>query len=389
MVPASFIAVSSMPRLPNGKLDRRSLRPEMGQLQQSQSYESPVTDVERAIAAIWAEVLEIPNEEIGRNTNFFEIGGNSLAAARVGGHIKEKLAAEIGMSQLFELPKLVDIARCVTEARTGGGALELVEDAQVTQAPTPGGQGLLKGKVVLITGASRGIGSATARLMSSHGAKVAINFMSNQARAERVKDLIVDEGGIANVFQADVTDPDSVPRMVDAVLQEYGKIDVLVSNAAIGFKLRSFREYAWQDFQRKLDGELQSMFNLCKAVVPGMVEQGGGSIIAISSSMSRTWGTGFIAHSAAKSALDSFVRSLACELGPDGIRVNTVAPGLILTDATANLSPHTKDAASARCPLRRNGLPRDIAGAVLFFASDLSQFLTGAYLPVDGGLTML
>jgi amino acid adenylation domain-containing protein len=389
MVPASFIAVSTMPRLPNGKLDRRSLRPEMGQLQQSQSYESPVTDVERAIAAIWAEVLEIPNEEIGRNTNFFEIGGNSLAAARVGGHIKEKLQAEIGMSQLFELPQLADLARCVADARSSGGALELVEDAQSLQAPGLGAQGILKGKVVLITGASRGIGSATARLMASHGAKVAINYMSNQARAERVRDLIVDEGGVADIFQADVTDPESAPRMVDAVLKEYGKIDVLVSNAAIGFKLRSFREYAWGDFQRKLDGELQSMFNLCKAVVPGMTEQGGGSIIAISSSMSKTWGTGFIAHSAAKCALDSFVRSLACELGPDGIRVNTVAPGLILTDATANLSPHTKDAASARCPLRRNGLPRDIAGAVLFFASDLSQFLTGTYLPVDGGLTML
>jgi NAD(P)-dependent dehydrogenase (short-subunit alcohol dehydrogenase family) len=85
----------------------------------------------------------------------------------------------------------------------------------------------------------------------------------------------------------------------------------------------------------------------------------------------------------------TLARSLACELGPEGIRVNTVAPGLILTDVTANLSPHIKDTASARCPLRRNGLPRDVAGAVLFLASDLSQFMTGSYLAVDGGFTML
>jgi len=226
-------------------------------------------------------------------------------------------------------------------------------------------------------------------LMASHGAKVAINYLQNQSRASRVRELIESEGGVAELFQADVTDPSQIARMVDGVREKLGQIDVLISNAAIGFKMRSFVDYEWEDFQRKLDGELQSIFYLCKAVVPDMIARGGGSIVAVSSSMSRTWGNGFIAHSTAKSALDSFVRSLACELGPEGIRVNTVAPGLILTDATANLSPHTKDAASARCPLRRNGLPRDVAGALLFLASDLSQFMTGTYTPVDGGFTML
>ena len=105
--------------------------------------------------------------------------------------------------------------------------------------------------------------------------------------------------------------------------------------------------------------------------------------------MSKGVGPGFLAHSAAKASLDSFVRTLATELGPEGIRVNTVAPGLILTDSTANLSPHLKAAAAARCPLRRNGLPRDVAGAVLFLASDLSYFMTGGYLAIDGGTTML
>jgi NAD(P)-dependent dehydrogenase (short-subunit alcohol dehydrogenase family)/acyl carrier protein len=390
MVPAAVIAVKAMPKLPNGKLDRRSLRHEMGQLRQSGAYEPPTTDVERTIAAIWAEVLGVSNEEIGKNSNFFEIGGDSLAAARVGAYVKERLGAEIGMTQLFELPRLVDIAECVAGARQSGGSLE-GQDHHLSAAEAGAGPsgGLLKDKVVLITGASRGIGSAAARLLARHGAKVAINYLTNEARALRVKELIESDGGIAEIFQADVTEADQAVQLVEAVRAKLGDVDVLVSNAAVGFMLRSFLDYEWKDFQRKLDGEIRSMFYLCKAVAPNMIKRGRGSIIAVSSSMSRTWGNGFMAHSTAKSALDSFVRSLACELGPEGIRVNTVAPGLILTDATANLSPYVKDAASARCPLRRNGLPRDVAGAILFLASDLSQFMTGTYLPVDGGFTML
>jgi amino acid adenylation domain-containing protein len=395
MVPAAFIAVKAMPRLPNGKLDRRALRPALGQLQQSSAYQPPTTETERVLAAIWSQVLEVSNEEIGKSSQFFEIGGDSLAAARVVAYIKEKLGVEIGMSQLFENPRLVELAECVTSALQGGGSLAEGLDndnpfsAGQTGARAAKGAGLLEGKVVLITGGSRGIGSSAARLLASHGAKVAINYLKSEARAARVKELIESDGGIVELFQADVTDPAQIAPMVEGVRAKFGKIDVLVSNAAIGFKMRSFVDHEWGDFQRKVNDELGAMFHLCKVVVPDMIERGGGSIIAVSSSMSRTWGNGFVAHSTGKAALDSFVRSLACELGPEGIRVNTVAPGLILTDATANLSPYLKDAASARCPLRRNGLPRDVAGAVLFLASDLAQFITGSYLAVDGGFTML
>ena len=394
MVPAAFIAVQAMPRLPNGKLDRRALRPALGQLQQSSTYEPPTTENERVLAAIWSQVLELSNEEIGKNSHFFEIGGDSLAAARVVAYIKEKLGVEIGMSQVFEFPRLADLGDCVTAARQGGGSITdgLDHDSPFAAGePTARGArgpGLLEGKIVLITGGSRGIGSSAARLLASHGAKVAINYLKNEARAARVKELIEADGGVAELFQGDVTDREQTTRMVEAVRAKFGKIDVLVSNAAIGFKMRAFLEHDWVDFQRKVNDEIGSMFHLCRAVVPDMIERGGGSIVAVSSSMSRSWGNGFVAHSTAKAALDSFVRSLACELGPEGIRVNTVAPGLILTDATANLSPHIKDAASARCPLRRNGLPRDVAGAVLFLASELSQFVTGTYLAVDGGFTM-
>jgi NAD(P)-dependent dehydrogenase (short-subunit alcohol dehydrogenase family) len=241
-----------------------------------------------------------------------------------------------------------------------------------------------------VTGSSRGIGSATVRLLASQGAKVAINYVKSESRAQRVKEMIDRDGGVAEVFQADVTDADDVKRLVDGVRTKFGAIDVLVANAAIGFKMASFLQYNWEDFELKLTNELKSIFYLCKDIVPEMIERRSGSIVAVSSSMSKiSGGGGFIAHSSAKAALDSFIRGLATELGPDGIRVNTVAPGFTLTDASANLPYQRKDAAASLSPLRRNGLPRDVAGAVLFFASDLSQFITGNYLPVDGGLTML
>jgi NAD(P)-dependent dehydrogenase (short-subunit alcohol dehydrogenase family) len=114
-----------------------------------------------------------------------------------------------------------------------------------------------------------------------------------------------------------------------------------------------------------------------------------GSIVAISSSLSKRGTEGFVAQSTAKAALDAFVRALAAELGPGGVRVNTIAPGVTLTDAAMPMPPGAKEAVAAECPMRRNGFPEDMAGAVLFLASDLSRFMTGSYLPVDGGFTML
>ncbi|HEY5955686.1 MAG TPA: amino acid adenylation domain-containing protein, partial [Polyangiaceae bacterium] len=394
MVPSAFIALDALPRLPNGKLDRSSLRPALGRLQRSDQYEAPRTPTERSLAEIWSLVLELPEDEIGRQTHFFEVGGHSLSAIRVLARLKERLGSEIGLAQIFEHPRLSDLATHIAETRENHGVREDDEAAWFSHSEQGSGTvsrlpGLLEGKVILVTGSSRGIGSATVRLLAQHGAKVAINYMQSEARAKRVRDLIVQDGGIAEAFQADVTEVDQVARLVDNVHQQFGNIDVLVANAAIGFRLRSFLEYAWSDFEQKLKDELKSIFYLCQAVVPDMLERKSGSIIALSSTMSKTSTSGFIAHSTAKAALDAFVRGLAFELGPEGIRVNTVAPGLTLTDATANLSHQRKDAAAAQCPLRRNGLPRDVAGAVLFLASDLSQFMTGTYLPVDGGHTML
>ena len=157
----------------------------------------------------------------------------------------------------------------------------------------------------------------------------------------------------------------------------------------MSFRHRPFLEYEWSDLERKVSDELRAVFYACQAVAPGMLQRKSGSIVAISSSLSKRGNDGFLAQSTAKAAVDAFVRTLATELGPGGVRVNTIAPGVTLTDAAVPMSPLVKEAIAAKCPLRRNGLPEDMAGAVLFLASDLSCFMTGAYLPVDGGLTML
>lgn len=248
---------------------------------------------------------------------------------------------------------------------------------------------LMKDRVALVTGASRGIGAATARLLGVHGAAVAVNYHTSGDAAHGVVGAIEAAGGRAVAVQADVRDQAQVEAMAAAASEKLGPIDTLVLNASIQFPVVPFTQYPWEAFQAKLVGELSASFFCCKAVVPSMIEHGRGCIIAVSSGLSRHPGHGFCAHSTAKSGLDAFARSLALELGPHGIRVNVVAPGLTITDATAFLPQEAKDASARMTPLGRNAQPEDVAGVVLAMASDDTAFVTGAYVPVSGGSLML
>jgi 3-oxoacyl-[acyl-carrier protein] reductase len=247
----------------------------------------------------------------------------------------------------------------------------------------------LKDKVAIVTGSSRGIGAETVKALAAHGAKVAVNYSQSRERGEQVLAEIRAKGGEGLLVRADVTERDQVEAMVREVQEQLGPVDILVNNAAISFPMVPFTEFRWEDFERKLVSELKACFFPCQAVVPGMVRRGRGSIVNISSGLSRHPGLGFSAHSTAKSALDAFSKSLALELGPAGIRVNVVAPGLTETEATAFLPAPAKEASAQHTPLRRIGQPEDLAGAVLFFCSEASRFVTGTYLPVCGGSQML
>ncbi|HKO47719.1 MAG TPA: amino acid adenylation domain-containing protein [Polyangiaceae bacterium] len=392
MVPDAFVMLEAMPQLPNGKLNRRALLETQGELQQSEAYEAPESPTEQTLADIWSMVVNVPVQRIGRRSHFFDIGGHSLSAMRVLARIKDAFRVELTVSQLFDAPRLQSIAAAIERelASRPAGEREAQSVSNGRRAPKPrAGTGLLQGKVALVTGGSRGIGLATALLLAEHGACVAINYRDSEAHARGVKEQIEADGGTAEIFEADVTQAAEVDSLVKAVHRRFERIDILVANAHMSFRHRPFVEYEWADLERKVTDELKAVFYPCQAVAPEMLRRKSGSIVAVSSSLSKRSNQGFLAQGTAKAAVDAFVRALAAELGPAGVRVNTVAPGLTLTDAAMPMSPAEKARIAANCPMRRNGLPDDMAGAVLFLASDLSQFMTGSYLPVDGGFTML
>lgn len=244
----------------------------------------------------------------------------------------------------------------------------------------------LQGKVVIVTGGARGIGSATSKLLAHRGAKVVVNYLKNQDAAEAVVSDIRSSGGEAIAHQADVRDSDQFAKLVDAVLKTFGRIDILVCNANMSFTAKPFTEMKWEEFSQKLNDELKAAFVTTKSVIPYMIEQKFGRIIYVSSSLGKDPSPYMIAHGTAKGGLNTFSDYIAQEFGPQGISANVVAPGLVQTDATAFLSDEEKRTISSFTPLRRLAEPDDIAGVISFLASDDSRFITGSYTPVTGGL---
>lgn len=250
------------------------------------------------------------------------------------------------------------------------------------------------GKVVLVTGASRGIGAAIAQAFSAEGATVVVNHLSNDAAAADAVARCKAAGGDAWAVKADVGSATAVQAMVDNVLDEAGRIDVLVNNAFRPYSFdpqrrKLFGDLAWQDYQAQFDGSVGATYNVCKALLPHFRQRAQGSIVNIVSDLVERPVVPYHDYTTAKSALVGFSRNLAAELGPLGIRVNCVAPGLVYpTQASSATREDFREAIVAATPMRRIARPEDVAGPVLFLASDWSRFMTGQVLFVDGGLVM-
>ena len=243
----------------------------------------------------------------------------------------------------------------------------------------------LKNKVMIVTGGSRGIGASICQSAAAQGAKVLVNYVSNSESASSVVEDIEKNGGDAIAVKADVTDMSSVQEMVTLALESWSRIDILVNNAAI------WNESPIEMMSDAVADETMSInfngsLNCIRAVVPTMIKQGSGSIINISSTAAQR-GEAFHSHYAAsKGAINSLTKSLASEVGPKGIRVNSVCPGWTYTDMTAEVFRGGSDSVIAETiPLRRIGKPEDCAAAVLFLASDDASYITGISLNVNGG----
>ncbi len=243
----------------------------------------------------------------------------------------------------------------------------------------------LEEKVALITGASRGIGETIAKLLALHGARVVVNYRSSRVEAEQVVEEILTAGGTAIAIQADVAERDQVERMVELVRQEFGPVDVLVNSAVRSFTPSKFLELTWEEMQRDLDVVLAGAFYCCQAVLPGMVERGGGKIINLSTVAVEAPPLGQTSYVVAKSGLVGLTRSLAVEFARDNIQVNLVAPSLVETDLTRGIAKMFRQGMKNDTPLGRNASPVDVARAVLFLASSLASFTTGQTIMVTGG----
>ena len=250
------------------------------------------------------------------------------------------------------------------------------------------------GKVALITGSSRGIGAAIARAFASEGAAVAINYKTDLTAASDVVNNCEQLGGVGQSFKADVTNPRECENLVGKVQSEFGKIDILVNNAFRPFrftpeKRKMFWDLNWDHYQSQIEGSLLSTHSLSKAVLPLMQKKATGSIINITTDLIARPSIPYHEYTTAKSALTGFSKNLAVELGPFGIRVNCVAPGLVYpTRSSADTKENIKETIISQTPLRRIASPDDVAGAVLFLGSDWSKFITGQTIYVDGGLVM-
>ena len=247
--------------------------------------------------------------------------------------------------------------------------------------------GLLDNKVVLITGASRGIGKAIAEECVKQGATVAFTYLSSEEKAKALEAELTANGGTAKGFKSDAGNFDQAQQLVDDVVAAFGTVDVLVNNAGItrDTLLMRMTEEQWDEV---INTNLKSAFNLTKAVIKPMLKARSGSIINMSSVVGVKGNAGQANYAASKAGLIGFTKSIAAELGSRNIRCNAIAPGFIETEMTEVLDPAVVEQWRNAIPLKRGGKPEDVANATVFLASDMSAYITGQTLHVCGGMLM-
>lgn len=244
---------------------------------------------------------------------------------------------------------------------------------------------MLKDKVALVTGASRGIGKAVALALAENGAAVAVNYSSSEASALEVAEIIRKNGGKAEIFKAGVNIETEVEEMFSAVEKSLGSVNILVNNAGIT-KDNLLMRMKTEEWDSVIDVNLKGAFLCTRRAVKGMIKNRYGKIINISSVVGFSGNAGQFNYSAAKAGIIGMTKSAALECAARGIRVNAVAPGFIETDMTASLSDDMKAAYMAKIPLKSLGKPEDVANAVVYLASPLSDYMTGQTLHLNGGM---
>ncbi|MFQ3597966.1 MAG: 3-oxoacyl-ACP reductase [Chloroherpetonaceae bacterium] len=254
---------------------------------------------------------------------------------------------------------------------------------------------LLKNKVALVTGASRGVGAAIAKAMAREGASVVVNYFQSKDKAEQVVCEITQSGGKAIALGADVTSEEAVKAMVEAAVKTFGRLDIVVNNALPKYVFNPSANYVsietvtWDNFETQFRGAVGGAVNVVRASLPYMKAQGGGSVINISTNLVYNPVVTYYDYTAAKAAMVGLTRNLAAELGKYGIRFNLIAGGLLsITDASALTTKEVFDFVASITPLRKVTTVEDFAESALFFASDWSRAITGQSISVDGGLTM-
>lgn len=246
---------------------------------------------------------------------------------------------------------------------------------------------MLKGKIALVTGASRGIGRQTAITLAGYGATVIVNYCGSKEKAEEVVKIIQDQGGNASVYGCNVSDYTAVETMMKDIVKEFGSVDILVNNAGIT-KDGLLMKMSEQDYDDVLDINLKGTFNCIKHISRQMLKQKSGRIINLSSVVGVYGNAGQVNYSASKAGIVGITKSVAKELGSRGITVNAVAPGFIVTEMTDAMPEDAKQQVADRIAMKKLGNVEDIAELVAFLASEKASYITGQVICVDGGMSI-